>query len=105
MESLPQTALVSLGHMQNVAYFHVASFALWVFEHLITLDKEITYIWGSPQWSIVKVLYVFVRYNAYVDASLNVVVQCFPSLSSNTCKSLYYAIIWSLVTGMTAAES
>ncbi|KAF8999610.1 hypothetical protein BDQ17DRAFT_1360692 [Cyathus striatus] len=104
MESLAQTILVLLEHMQNVTYLHVASLALWVFEHLITLDKEVTYIWGSSHWSVVKVLYVFVRYSTYVDATLNIVVQCFPSLSSKTCKSIYYAIIWFLVTGMTAAE-
>ncbi|KAF8999658.1 hypothetical protein BDQ17DRAFT_1427677 [Cyathus striatus] len=76
-----------------------------VFEHLITFDKEVTYIWQSPRWSAVKVLYIFVRYGTYVDVSLDIVVQCFPSLSSKICKLLYYVIICFLVTGMTAAEA
>ncbi|KAF8999626.1 hypothetical protein BDQ17DRAFT_744982 [Cyathus striatus] len=105
MDSIqPHTILVLLEHGRNVTYLHVACLALWVFECLITLDKEVTHIWGSPRWSVVKVLYIIVRYSTYVDASLNIVVQCVPSLSPKACKSLYYAIIWLLVVGMTAAE-
>ncbi|KAF9000847.1 hypothetical protein BDQ17DRAFT_1542986, partial [Cyathus striatus] len=104
MDLPPQTIVVLLEHMQNVTYFHVASLALWVFEHLITMNMEVTYIWGSPRWSVVKVLYVYVRYSTYVDALLNIMVQCLPSLSSNSCKSLYYATIGFLTTGIIVTE-
>ncbi|KAF8999611.1 hypothetical protein BDQ17DRAFT_1328148 [Cyathus striatus] len=77
MESLAPTILVLLEHMKIITYLHVASLTLWVFEQFITLDKEVIYIWKSPHWSIVKVLYVFVRYSTYVDASLNIVGQLF----------------------------
>ncbi|KAF8995768.1 hypothetical protein BDQ17DRAFT_1330376 [Cyathus striatus] len=104
MDSLAQTIRVLLEHMQNVTYLHVASLTLWVFEHLITMDMEVAYIWKSPNWTVVKALYIFVRYGTYVDIFLNVVVQLIPSLSSRSCKSLYYVTIWSFVIGATASE-
>ncbi|KAF8995765.1 hypothetical protein BDQ17DRAFT_1330373 [Cyathus striatus] len=67
-----QTILVLLEHMHNVTYLHVASSALWVFEHLITMDMEVAYIWKSPNWTVVKALYIFVRYGTYIDECLNI---------------------------------
>ncbi|KAF8990286.1 hypothetical protein BDQ17DRAFT_387250 [Cyathus striatus] len=106
MSSLGQTTIVVtlLEHMHNVTYLHVASLALWVFEHFITMDMEISYIWGSSHWSVVQIMYLIVRYSAYLDITLNVAVQCFPILSAKSCKSLYSAIMWILLPGMTAVE-
>ncbi|KAF9007875.1 hypothetical protein BDQ17DRAFT_1350147 [Cyathus striatus] len=52
----------------------------------------VAYIWASPHWSVIKVLYIFVRYSTFVDAILNVLVQCSPALTSEKCKVLYRAI-------------
>ncbi|KAF8990287.1 hypothetical protein BDQ17DRAFT_1414103 [Cyathus striatus] len=104
MDSITQAIPGLLEHNQNVTYLHVASLALWVFEYLITMDMEIEYIWKSPHWSVVKVLYLAVRYGTYLDSCLNIVVQLFPSLSSISCKSLYNVTIWSIAIGMTTSE-
>ncbi|KAF8999603.1 hypothetical protein BDQ17DRAFT_1328142 [Cyathus striatus] len=95
MEGSLEQLLTLLQHMQIISYFHVASLALWVFEHSITMHLEISYIWRSSHWSIVQIMYLVVRYGAYIDISLNVVVQCFPSLSVRS---------WILLPGMTAVE-
>ncbi|KAF8977661.1 hypothetical protein BDQ17DRAFT_1339118 [Cyathus striatus] len=96
MEGSLEQLLTLLQHMQIISYFHVASLALWVFEHSITMHLEISYIWRSSHWSIVQIMYLVVRYGAYIDISLNVVVQCFPSLSVRS---------WILLPGMTAVEA
>ncbi|KAF8982223.1 hypothetical protein BDQ17DRAFT_1336974 [Cyathus striatus] len=57
----------------NILQLQVASFALWVFEHLNTMDMEVAYIWKSPNWTVVKALYVFVRYGTYLDSFMNIV--------------------------------
>ncbi|KAF8995793.1 hypothetical protein BDQ17DRAFT_1330398 [Cyathus striatus] len=97
MDSPVQTIRVLIEHMQNVTYLHVAALTLCVFENLITMDMEVAYIWKSSNWSVVKVLYIFV-------SCLNIVVQLFPSLSPEACKSLYYILIWAISIGVTASE-
>ncbi|KAF8999600.1 hypothetical protein BDQ17DRAFT_1328139 [Cyathus striatus] len=62
--------IVLLERMRN--YLHMASLALCVFEHFITANLEITYIWKS-RWNLIKVLYIFARYSTYVDVILNII--------------------------------
>ncbi|KAF8979973.1 hypothetical protein BDQ17DRAFT_1432736 [Cyathus striatus] len=82
----------------------VASLSLWVFEHLITMDMEITHIWESPNWSIIKILFVYTRYSTYVDVALGVIVQFLPPQSSSSCKVTSYATIWCLIIGVTFSD-
>ncbi|KAF8999627.1 hypothetical protein BDQ17DRAFT_1246342, partial [Cyathus striatus] len=79
-----------------------------IFENLITINMEVTYIWKS-RWNVIKILYIFVRYSTYVDLIMYLIgkplwcsddvdsehtaVECVPALSAVSCKSLCYSII------------
>ncbi|KAF8999628.1 hypothetical protein BDQ17DRAFT_744993 [Cyathus striatus] len=103
MSSPEEIASKLTDHTQNVTYLHAASLALWIFENLITMNMEITYIWMT-RWNVIKVVYIFVRYSTYIDLALNIIVECVPTLSAASCKSLCYAIILFLVIGLTAPD-
>ncbi|KAF8978497.1 hypothetical protein BDQ17DRAFT_1265594, partial [Cyathus striatus] len=45
-----------------------------VFDTLLTLDIEVTFIWSTP-WNVIKVLYLVTRYLAFIDSSLNVLCK------------------------------
>ncbi|KAF8999617.1 hypothetical protein BDQ17DRAFT_1328153 [Cyathus striatus] len=92
-----------LSETLNICRFQVASLALWVFENLITMNLELTYIWKS-HWNMMKGLYIFVRYITYVDLITNLIAVCVPALSAASCKSIFYAIILFLVIGITASD-
>ncbi|KII93118.1 hypothetical protein PLICRDRAFT_49194 [Plicaturopsis crispa FD-325 SS-3] len=43
----------------------VASFMLFVYEHVLTIDKEIKYFWFKKEWSVSRTLYLSNRYLPY----------------------------------------
>ncbi|KAF8998365.1 hypothetical protein BDQ17DRAFT_814328 [Cyathus striatus] len=96
----------TIAYPQNISYAHVAAITLWVFEHLIITDLEVTYIWKS-RWNVIKVLYIFVRYCTYIDVVLNTIVTINYSLrwsDSVTCKTQYQAIIWLMMIGIAVSD-
>ncbi|KAF8983441.1 hypothetical protein BDQ17DRAFT_1377980, partial [Cyathus striatus] len=97
------TIIVGLEHMRNVTYLHVASLVILVFDTLLMLDTEVVFIWSQP-WNVVKVLYLISRYFAFIDLSLNVLIQVMPAASESTCKLLYNTLGWTIVTGVCMAE-
>ncbi|KAF8995926.1 hypothetical protein BDQ17DRAFT_1412002 [Cyathus striatus] len=95
--------VTGLTHMRNVNYLHVASLAILTFDTFLTLDIEINFIWNAP-WNIIKVLYLVTKYPTFIDTSLNVLLQFIPGASESTCKTLYQAGTWIILTGMCLAE-
>ncbi|KAF8998359.1 hypothetical protein BDQ17DRAFT_814010 [Cyathus striatus] len=110
--------MISLGNIftegaeqQNILYAHVAALTLWMFEHLIITDLEVTYIWKS-YWNMIKVLYIFVRYGTYIDVILNTIVATNQAedilgiqlWDSGACKTEYQAIIWLMMIGIAASD-
>ncbi|KAF8995930.1 hypothetical protein BDQ17DRAFT_966596 [Cyathus striatus] len=89
--------------MRNVTYLHAASLVILAFETFLTLDIEVEFIWSAP-WNVVKVLYLVTRYLAFIDSSLNVLIQLMPDASEPTCKILYQVGTWIIMTGMCLAE-
>ncbi|KAF8998363.1 hypothetical protein BDQ17DRAFT_1328831 [Cyathus striatus] len=72
---------------QNILYAH---------------DLEVTYIWMS-RWNMIKMLYIFVRYFTYIDVILNLATGFMP-FSDFTCKTIYQAIIWFMMIGISASD-
>ncbi|KAF8994298.1 hypothetical protein BDQ17DRAFT_1184984, partial [Cyathus striatus] len=56
-----------------------------VFEHMITIHLEVTYIWKS-RWNVIKVLYVFVKYSTHVDIILNIIAFLAMGFTTSDCK-------------------
>ncbi|KAF5370411.1 hypothetical protein D9757_013139 [Collybiopsis confluens] len=62
----------------------VSMFAILVFESLICLGDEVEYIWAA-RWSIVKVLYLFTRYSAFIDTVIAVEERFSAFISTTSC--------------------
>ncbi|KAF8887342.1 hypothetical protein BD779DRAFT_515032 [Infundibulicybe gibba] len=56
---------------QIANYVHVSSLCLVIFDWFLTLDEEVTLIWGAP-WSVGKILYLLTRYSAFIDLPVSV---------------------------------
>ncbi|PVF99320.1 hypothetical protein CPB86DRAFT_677997, partial [Serendipita vermifera] len=46
-------------------YALVAGFTLGVFDHLLTLDREIRHIWKAKTWTASRAIFLFTRYSFY----------------------------------------
>ncbi|KAK1223691.1 hypothetical protein PQX77_013426, partial [Marasmius sp. AFHP31] len=60
-----------LTNYKIVAYAKVVSLAVLIYDTVITFDQEYRYIW-QRKWHVVKVLYLCVRYLAFVDTTVAV---------------------------------
>lgn len=63
--------LTLLSNMQTIVYVKVACLSLLIFDTVITEDQEYQYIWRR-KWSLVKALYLFIRYGTFLDTSIAV---------------------------------
>ncbi|KAF8996815.1 hypothetical protein BDQ17DRAFT_1544610 [Cyathus striatus] len=93
----------SLKHLQFIDYLHVSGFSLLVFEHFITIDSEIKYVWGS-HWGLMKILYLLTRYLPFTDTSLFIFRHFLPHLSSHNCLHIFRATTWFVMVGLSIAE-
>ncbi|KAF8500020.1 hypothetical protein JB92DRAFT_2980302, partial [Gautieria morchelliformis] len=58
---LSSTIASSLKQHVLPDYFNVAGAMLLIYDHMLTLDVEVGFIW-SARWSVAKVLYLMVGY-------------------------------------------
>ncbi|TCD64752.1 hypothetical protein EIP91_003674 [Steccherinum ochraceum] len=72
--------LSSLGAVQQTRLLAVASFALLLWDHVVSLDREIEYFW-SGKWSMTRILYFANRYFPILILSLGFVCLFTPNLS------------------------
>ncbi|KZT33909.1 hypothetical protein SISSUDRAFT_365799 [Sistotremastrum suecicum HHB10207 ss-3] len=86
-----------------VTNFDIAAAALLVYDYLITVGDEITYMWPSA-WNPGKVLFFLTRYLVFVDTSL-VLVHQFQVLTPNQCGIIFRSIGWMLGIGVGIAEA
>jgi len=85
--------------LQSIYYVKLAgvSASVWLlWDILITLDQEVTYIWRS-HWTLPKVLYLATRYYGLFNTIFNTVVPILPNLSVSFCSS------WSWFIGFSGA--
>ncbi|KAJ7605480.1 hypothetical protein FB45DRAFT_953010 [Roridomyces roridus] len=60
-----------LSNLQVDTYVKVGCLTLLVYDTLLHLDKEYRFVWKS-RWSVIKCLYLWVRYSTYIDTVLAV---------------------------------
>jgi len=70
----------------------MSAVALFIYDYLLTLDREINLIWFSP-WTYTKVLFLLVRYLTFVDTFLLLHFQLFPNVSAHNCRMSYPAAL------------
>ncbi|KAJ7619497.1 hypothetical protein FB45DRAFT_1095770 [Roridomyces roridus] len=77
-----------LYDFQIVAYVDVAFLCLLVYDTLLQVSQEHLHIWKS-RWSVIKCLYLWTRYAAYVDSSMAIVHRVdITTLPSSSCNSI-----------------
>ncbi|KAJ7619480.1 hypothetical protein FB45DRAFT_1033334 [Roridomyces roridus] len=93
-----------LENFQIVAYVRAAFLCLLVYDTLLQASQEHLHIWKS-RWSVVKCLYLWTRYAAYVDTSLGLFLRVDSTpLPSLTCDKIsIFNTVFGAV-GITIAE-
>ncbi|KAH8102196.1 hypothetical protein BXZ70DRAFT_59746 [Cristinia sonorae] len=97
-------ALSVLFELRIRTYLRFASSAVFVYDYLLTLGQEITFIWPF-EWSTVDALYVLTRYLAFADTIVAMFYHLKPNLTAAECKSLTLSSSWILVVGIIVAEA
>ncbi|KAK7064860.1 hypothetical protein R3P38DRAFT_2826787 [Favolaschia claudopus] len=90
-------------YYQIVRYMQVSSAMLWVYDYILTINREVSLIWGS-QWSLMKILFLVSRYSAVVDLPMALYYSMAPHIAVKHCSRLHEAISWSIFVGISVAE-
>ncbi|KAF7332720.1 hypothetical protein MKEN_00155400 [Mycena kentingensis (nom. inval.)] len=100
--SLPDlnTVITGLRDIETTRFAQLASSTIIVFDHLITLDEEINFIWGSS-WSIGKTLFIINRYYTLASVALNTYGFFSPNLT-NSVRLLFFH--WQGWTGLVSCS-
>ncbi|KAF8476515.1 hypothetical protein JB92DRAFT_3102474 [Gautieria morchelliformis] len=62
MDAEPWSLIISCLKRQTLPeYFNMASIIMLIYDHILTLDLEVTLVWPAP-WSVAKALYIMVAY-------------------------------------------
>jgi len=77
-----------LGSIKTVSFLNVVSASLMIFDYLLTLQREIDYVWMRP-FSYVSVLFMLVRYMPFFDLSMTLLQTFVPHPSSHFCITVY----------------
>ncbi|KLO07776.1 hypothetical protein SCHPADRAFT_634053 [Schizopora paradoxa] len=77
----------------------VAAIALLFYDTALKLGDEVNHLWFAP-WSIAKLLYLIIRYLAFVDASLIMFYEFHPDNSAQECHLLYQVAMWFMTAGI-----
>ncbi|KAJ7050358.1 hypothetical protein C8F01DRAFT_1264234 [Mycena amicta] len=80
--ALANIILTGLGDIQTIRFAQLASSAIIIFDHAITLDEEVELIWKSS-WSMGKVLFIINRYYTLISVCVNNYALFSPSLSDS----------------------
>jgi hypothetical protein len=94
-------AIVSqLVDVQTSSYVSIAGFVLLIYDHLITLEDELDFIW-TGSYSTVKLLFIFNRYIAPFVLAVDIYATTIGALSANPPRllSLKFCQTWVAVEG------
>jgi len=60
--SLDPTVAKGLSEQRSVSYVTVALVLIALYDHFITLDGEIQFIWRRSRWTFIELLFLVNRY-------------------------------------------
>ncbi|KAJ6543058.1 hypothetical protein B0H19DRAFT_1035468 [Mycena capillaripes] len=58
---LPHSVIVALENVVATRYLSAAGYVLILYDHLLTLDDEVEYVWSAPT-TLAKILFLILRY-------------------------------------------
>ncbi|KAJ7116447.1 hypothetical protein C8R44DRAFT_792566 [Mycena epipterygia] len=90
--------------LQKVKYMDVVSITILVFDYLLSLELEVSLIWGS-KWSLSKLFFICARYPPFIDVPLVLWYSLTPNIDINTCLPIYAAACWGTFFGIAMAEA
>jgi hypothetical protein len=96
--ALANLIFTGLHDIQATRFSQLASSAIIIFDHIITLDEEVELIWMSP-WSMGKALFVINRYYTLISVIINNYALFSPSLTDSFCLRFFR---WQGWTGLIA---
>ncbi|KAJ7717561.1 hypothetical protein B0H16DRAFT_1610758 [Mycena metata] len=73
-----------LFDLRLVSFIDVASLTLLVYDTILNAGQEHRYIWKS-KWTLVKCLYLWSRYAAFIDTTLAVLKRIYLNTNLSTC--------------------
>jgi len=80
--------IIGLQRLRLIIYIDVASFSLWAYDYMLTLDQEISFIWATP-WNFPKALFLLTRYLPISDSTAIMYFFFHPGSSDATCYILF----------------
>ncbi|KAF8590853.1 hypothetical protein K439DRAFT_1657189 [Ramaria rubella] len=96
--------VVALEVTRAAVFCNIASYAMLLYDYLLTLESEIQYIWPAP-WSLGKVMYFCTRYPGLADGALLTYLHTAPrSITNQECSNIYKATGWMIMGGVLIAE-
>ncbi|KLO08322.1 hypothetical protein SCHPADRAFT_1001026 [Schizopora paradoxa] len=95
-ELAPSMRLVAQG--VDVKYSFLVAVVILFHDTVILFEDEVNFIW-SKRWTIGKVLYIVIRYLAFVDASLILFYSFASAHSPEACDLLYNVTMWFMTAG------
>jgi hypothetical protein len=96
--SLADVIFTGLHDIQATRFAQLASSAIIIFDHLITLDEEVELIWKSS-WSMGKLLFIINRYYTLISVIINNYALFSPALTDSFCLRFFH---WQGWTGLIA---
>jgi hypothetical protein len=82
------TLLVSQLHTSNPPPFAAILIALVVYDYMLTLSREIDYVWFSP-WNFIKVTFLVQRYLPFVDLIILSIIGAYHSHSPDPQRNYF----------------
>jgi len=98
MAITPAQVVDLLIALDPLTYNTVAAFMFLLWDHCISFSEEVELVWRS-KWSLVKVLFLIIRYLAFIVQLVNLVIDAMPQLVHPSVSSCMGWIKWQLVSG------
>jgi len=102
-ELVPFNLIAEFGRSRIKTEMRLAATSLLVYDYFLTLDSEVTLMWSS-KLSLMKILYFYTRYSAFIDVPLVLYYQVKTDISAVDCKRIYLSASWLVVVGIIVAE-
>jgi len=85
-------------------FVYISASALLIYDFLLMLPREVTYVWQSPRYSYTTVLYIITRYIPIIDVALVLHNQLYPDARVDVCEITWPIAAWLYVFEMVFAE-
>ncbi|KAF9443562.1 hypothetical protein P691DRAFT_778801 [Macrolepiota fuliginosa MF-IS2] len=98
-----QQLSTAIGEYRNVNSLTVAAMVVMIFDWLLTFEMEVSYIWQAP-WNMMKVLYLFSRYLAFIDVTVAIIFGFVVTLPVESCSRIFQCAAVMYCIGMGVAD-